>query len=207
MIDAVYPFLGDDVTGLRSSIERLRKFGAGLGQIYVVGPTPVSGRGIVNIYVEDFRKPAHNVMKKIKEAFDATGDDKLLLMNDDFFLMKEVDLEHLPWYYCGELKKYQGGGNRWHVMCENTRQELIKLGYGTKNFGLHLPCVYEKDKFMRIYKRYWAQDDEFSARILYGNIFIGERGVPLEGDVKIWKGDLRDERGVGCCSTARRGTP
>ena len=73
MIDVVYPVLGDDIAGLKSSIERLRKFGKGLGGIYVVGPKPIGGRGIVNIYVEDFRKPAQNVMKKIKEAFVATG--------------------------------------------------------------------------------------------------------------------------------------
>ena len=200
-IDVVYPFAGDDVDGIKASIESLRTFGQGLGTIFVAGPVPVAGKGIMNVLVEDDGKPSKNIMKKIKMTFEATEDDRLLLMNDDFFFTKPVDLVNFPYYYCGEIQKYYGGGNRWHAMCENTRKELLKWGYGTKNFGMHVPFIYERDKFMSLWDRYFEGENEYSLRILYGNMFVGDNGVALSGDVKTWKNE-RVENEIGCYSTS-----
>ena len=151
MIWALYP-LGDGSEDgdeeLRYSLRSLERHAKGVERVVIVGKCPdfIDRGEVLHIEMEESSKefPWWNVMYKIHRAFEETGEPRFFFMNDDFFLVKDVDAENYPFYYRG-------------------------VNRGKLNCRLHVPCIYEREIFERVFEQQcYNFDENVSLRSLYG---------------------------------------
>lgn len=150
MLDIVYPYkAASDHLEINVSIKSLRKFVPIYRNIYIIGDNPQI-EGTIHIQAYDnndlvFGKN-RNIMEKIYLActMPAISDD-FLMMNDDFFWLKQTDITNYP-YYSGSFQ---------HILDRKDtdiyKQELIRTMRDIDNFqyfDIHKPIIYNKVKFM-----------------------------------------------------------
>lgn len=126
---------------------------------------------------------SHSSLRKIIECQDIT--DRFFLFNDDFFILKRIDTLNFKNLTNGTLEK------RIHVLTERQglnpyiqglkemRMELVRHGYDTLSYSVHIPILFDKAILKTVL-------DEFETpmfRSVYGNI----SGEPYEyhRDIKI----------------------
>ena len=107
-----------------------------------------------------------------KAANDADLSDDFFLFNDDFFVMKPFKGKFVN-YYDGtlterveELKEVFPWLNPYGRTLYKLREELKSLGYGEKNFDVHLPMLFNK----QLAKQSIYQCSSPQMRSAYGNI-------------------------------------
>lgn len=170
--DAVYPFGGGDTWELSQSIRLLRKYARGLRDIYVIGED--TGLDVIHIpYIEEDAKEI-NIWKKTAAAcFVPDISDRFLFMNDDHFLIAEID-SFLNEMYGGRVDEIQGAG-QYELAVNRTVYELVNRGLDIKNFDIHCPIFFEKDKFLQVFDEFGV-DNELLMKSCYCNYHRIEGG-------------------------------
>lgn len=127
--------------------------------------------------------PHHDQAVKYLLACAEVEDDDLLLMNDDFFIMKEWKPEN---YNKGILfEQIAQRNDAYGKALANTEQFLLAHGYSTFNYEMHTPMLVEREK-LRIaldeIMPYMQGKQPILIRSYYGNRW--DLKTPRKNDVK-----------------------
>lgn len=171
---------------LRYSLRSLRNLGH--QNVFVVGEKPDWLMNVIFIPVAQDRTKRENVMNNITAAVNNHQvSDDFILMNDDFFIMKEM--QALPNLHFGPMadliesyeNRYPEGSDYIDLM---KKQYELLLEQGIKvpiSYELHSPMMFNKYKMVDMLN---TKGPQYQMRSHYGNIYhIG--GEQAE-DVKLF---------------------
>lgn len=163
---------------IRYSLRSLDKYGSGYDRIFIIGGKPsfLDYDKIIHLeHVDNYHVVEYNVFRKLvylSENTDIT--DNFILFNDDFYLLQEMDLSKMPYYYKREriAVKYKCS-NTFNDMAVLTRQFLLKYKKTIYDFKPHYPIIYNKQKLKELEQLYKLAFKTsplgLSLRDLYGN--------------------------------------
>lgn len=155
-----------------------------INRIILVGEQPkflnYDSDKLVSLRYKETQAKEVNIWEKVLEACkleDLT--EEFLFTNDDYFLLKPVDLSSLPHYHKGDWlsfpwagkKDYQISGS-YNRKANRTFKLLKRLGLTTWHFDIHVPNVYNKKWFKAAYdyfKPFLYQNDGLIISSCYGN--------------------------------------
>lgn len=176
MIDVVIP-LGTgskykDIE-LKYALRGVQKHLKNYRQIFIVGEFPGWCRNVIHIPCEDPYQKEHNIMNKIYQAcLDDRVSEDFFFMNDDHFLLQDVDAPTLPYYHKGHI--YPHGiirsGEPYRTSLTNTYKALSAAGHNDFHFDIHTPIVYNKIMFMHAVAQYdWTVHKSLVVKSIYCN--------------------------------------
>jgi len=153
-------------------------------KIILVGAKPAWYLGESILVSQDQRK-YDNVHKNLITAIESPIiDDKFVVMNDDFYVMKKVD--SFEYAHEGSLfKKYisyqkASSGYVYTKKIKDTHEQLFRMGFSEPlSYELHIPFTVEKQKLSRAMKH-----SNLLWRSVYGNMF--SVGGSQMSDVKVY---------------------
>lgn len=174
MIDVVYILGTGSKWGnneIKYSLRSLEKYGKNVRDVYICGNKPhFVNNKIKWVEAYDIGYASANHWHKVRKFFRQTNVKKVLYMMDDVFFTKDSDLEHYPYYQRGELEIPPKNASTYQICLGNTRKVLQGMHKPIKNFEVHCPIIYERDKFL-------ALTDKFNTlRKQYPN-FVGVRSL------------------------------
>lgn len=150
MIDIVYTLTPNPRTGNRQLIYSLRsieKYLKGYRNIYVIGADPEL-KGLIHIPSTDLKSAAINIKDKLLLACNIHDiSDNFLYMADDHYLLSEHNAPAFSVYSNGnlyDLARTQRGSYKQIVI------ETIKVIPNGKNYNVHAPINYNKEKLKDI---------------------------------------------------------
>lgn len=138
---------------LRYSLRSIAKFGANLGEVYIVGddlPHFVNPYSVTFIKACDIttNKPALNVYYKLCRLFKLTKVERFLLSSDDHFLHHPVDFDKWPLFYKGkEMPKYNSrgvGDKRYTKTMADTRTFMEQYALDLRYWEGHINKLYDR---------------------------------------------------------------
>lgn len=137
----IYPYRKTQSRELEWSIKSLKNIKH--DGICIVGDEPpyeVDAEYIMHLPGEYSSSPHHDQAVKYLLACSKIDDDELLLMNDDFFIMKQWDPQN---YNKGILSQQieSRKNDAYTQALRNTEDFLMNSGYGTFNFEMHTPML------------------------------------------------------------------
>lgn len=187
-MDIVYS-LSDIVSGqLVYSLRSLQNIPH--GRVFFVGGKPMWAKNIIHIPTEQYNTKWKNVPRNLIEVCkDQRVSEDFIYMNDDFFILEMVrDPKRELNLYNGTVREHLDRIQRRTPYIDGMEQtcELLKeLGKEDPlNYELHIPCVFNKDNFIKMFDIYGVKDiDVLHYRSLYGNLY--RTGGKDAMDVKI----------------------
>ena len=154
------------------SLRALDKHCKDIGDVWIVGNRPhFLNNKIKYLWVEDNGSWWQNAYKKTLAAIDAGIGNDFLLMNDDFFMMKDFLAEKYPYYHKGEINDH--ACNKYQEAIVSTKHVLQSLGKSANHYGVHCPMRINAEKYKELAQFYEGKyiNIPVSARCLYGNLF------------------------------------
>lgn len=162
---------------LRYSLRALEKHCQDLDNVWIVGNRPhFLNNNVKYLWVPDNGFWWQNAFYKTVAAIEAGISNEFLLMNDDFFMLKDFSASLYPYYHRGEIKDV--AENKYQEVILNTRRILQASGKPTKHYGVHCPMRINGKKYREIAEYFNNSASPVSARCLYGNLFCRGRKVP-----------------------------
>lgn len=161
---------------LRFSLRSLDKFGKNVGRVFITGDCPdfVDKEKITFLPELDIGKPMINHWWKVDQTFRKTDiGDRALLMYDDIFFCKPVNLAKYPWRWKELLPPDRQDGEYRQCLYNATRW-LQAHNCPCLNYENHIPCIYEKEKFLSMesdYNELKLYDSPMAVRSVYANRF------------------------------------
>lgn len=161
---------------LRYSLRSLDKFGKNVGRVFITGECPdfIDREKVTFLPELDIGKPMINHWWKVDQTFRKTEiGDRALLMYDDIFLCKPVDLAKYPWRWKSELPDLPQEGE-YRSCLFNAHEWLFERNLPVLNYENHIPCIYEKEKFLSMaedYNELKLYDSPMAVRSVYANRF------------------------------------
>lgn len=187
------------------SLRSLSKNVKDSGRVFVTGKCPSFVKNIIHTPVDDIGCKMINHWWKVTQTILQTDiSDNFVLMYDDIFFLKEIELSKYPFYNMGQLGEHITGTPQYRKNLEEARRWLYNNGYGRIDFELHVPIIYNREKFLKlreIYEPYIDKPVAPAPRSIYGNIY----NLPTEyrEDLKIRnKSDTLTIGDVDCFSTS-----
>jgi len=179
MIDVVYilrnkgtRWRNEEIKYSLRSIEKNIKF----NNVFIVGELPrfIDGRKAFLIKADDpYGNKLRNAIHKISLACENKDvSDDFILMNDDFFFLKETD--KIEYFNKGKMKNSKKnhsthGGYYYRAICD-TVDLLGRMGIDDPiDFEVHYPIIFNKKKFIDMVSRVNIED--FLFRSVYGNMY------------------------------------
>jgi hypothetical protein len=209
MTDVVYIFgPGGSKWGDRELFYSLRSVGRHLknfGQIFVLGSFPAFARspGIPFKHLlssDPYRNKQHNQRKKMLElCVNPEISESFLLMNDDFFICRDVDAVTIPAYRQGTIAMHidwrKENPSTYLNSLVNTARALERSKLPDLDFELHVPMPMRRDALKRVLEDFtfdWSVRDGLCARSLYGNSLNlpGVRLMDLKLDSPLTESEL-----------------
>lgn len=140
----------------------------GITEVVIIGECPEFLQNVIHIpFTETSHKQANIRAKILVACNDDRVSDDFCFMNDDVFILRDLDVSAIPYWYSGDLSTYTEEGTK--VLLE----ELGWRNLPTKRFDLHQPIVYNKQKFIEavsgfndkciiksLYCNYWRIEGE-----------------------------------------------
>lgn len=174
MVDVVYPLLQAGVE-LKFSVRSLLANGSNVGKIFIIGDRPAffNASKYIHIPFQDAKNtPYANVWRKLETiALDDRISEKLLWMNDDFYIQQKFDAAAVPNYSRSmDLAKMKILDKDINVLSpykkvlKRTRDVLKARGMTTYHFGTHQPVNFERAKIL-------ATVNEFRSEMAQGVSF------------------------------------
>lgn len=160
-----------DNNELRYSLRSIAKFGANLGEVYIVGdelPPFINPSTVRYLHVRDIttNKPALNVYYKLCRLFKMSKVERFLLSSDDHFLIRPVDLEKWPLFYKGkEMPKdtTKGvGDKRYTKTMADTRAFMEKFALDLRYWEGHINKLYTREAWDELHNWPYVADFEDS---------------------------------------------
>ena len=171
---------------IKFSIRSLAKYGRNYNRIIIIGDRPVYfNEMIVHVPFED--NPMYSKERRIFEKLLAVGEkanifDGFIMFNDDYFLMREIDFNYLPYYFnCSlELKiKKRKNNDIYNQAMLNTQRMLKDRAKDTRHFDIHYPIFFKNFLLKKLADSYdWTLKGGYVIKSLYCNTF------GIEGDYR-----------------------
>jgi hypothetical protein len=190
VIDIIIPLGTGSVDGdneLRVALRSISRYAENLRKVWVVGHIPVWFRE-TDVYRPaprpELKCPKESrISLKVLWAFENLDiSDKAAFWNDDYVLTKACDIEQIRPLYSGGL--WMKRGSPWARSRRKTYRALADAGLPTKNYDIHVPMIFERDKYVLL-RDWW--DKGYVGKSVYGNhMCASESGRGL--DCKLWKG-------------------
>ena len=141
-----------------------------LDRVWIVGNRPhFLNDKVQYLWVADSGFWWQNAFNKTMAAVKAGISSDFLLMNDDFFMLKDFTAARYPRYHRGEIPDV--AVNKYQKVILNTRRVLENLGATTLHYGVHCPLRINAEKYQTLARFYKNDDNPVSARCVYGNLF------------------------------------
>ena len=174
MIDVVY-ILGDGSkwgnNEIKYSLRSLEMYGKNIKDVYICGNKPYFVNNKIKwVEAYDIGYASVNHWFKVRKFFKNTDVDKVLYMMDDIFFTKEFDAENYPYYIRGNLVNAEKGEPSYSICLSNTKEVLEGMNKPIKNFEVHCPIIYEKNKFLDL-------TDIFNSLRKQYQYFVGVRSL------------------------------
>ena len=182
------------------SLRSVQKYLTGYRRIFIIGDEPnflqAPGVSCTCLLTKDpYKSKQHNVARKLLLAcHESRIADSFVLFNDDFFLLKPLDVLHLPFYRSGTLKMHlewqepnREPGDPYMGAMKNTIRQLEAHGLPTTDFEVHTPIAFNKEILSVVLGDSfdWSSQWGLLYRSLYGN-YLRIAGERMPGhDVKI----------------------
>lgn len=158
---------------LRFSIRSAVKF-FNFNKIFIVGELPKWLTGVVHVPVPDNNK---NKLLNARDKYLASTNikelsDNFILMNDDFFFLKQTD--EIPNYTRGKmsdqiLQHQTMAGYYFKSLCD-TKNRLIGMGVDEPiDFEVHAPIIFNKEKLKTVIAMV-GTEKPYLLRSCYGNL-------------------------------------
>lgn len=146
-----------------------------LGRVFITGNRPSFVTNVIHTPCDDIGCRTINHWYKVTQTILQTDiSDDFILMYDDIFFTKEVSLSNYPFYNTGEMRNHTSGTPAYIENIREAERVLKKMGKPTLDYSLHVPCIYNREKFLQlqeIYKPYIKRGLAPSVRCVYGNMF------------------------------------
>lgn len=187
---------------LRLSLRCLEKNAKGLDRVFIVGNCPEWVKNVIHIPAEDTFQAESNAFQKILKGCTSSISDEFLLMNDDFFILKEIDVNNYPVWTRGVLEQKQED-DPYSRSINRTREFLLPYSKVPLNYEVHCPMKLNKYRmlmFEDIAERVKRAETGLLCRSLYGNIF--DKYCKSTPDTKIYKDEWKEPNETGCISTS-----
>ena len=186
---------------LRYSLRSL-KFVKDKGRVFITGECPSFVQNVIHTPEKDIGCRTINHWWKVKQTILSTDiSENFILMYDDIFFIKEVELSNYPYYNRGLIKDHKTGTATYIQNLKEAEKVLTKMNKPTVDYTLHIPCIYNRKNFLEMdfYEDYIHKSIAPSVRCMYGNLF--HKDMPFREDLKIR--NKSDKIGdVDCFSTA-----
>ena len=187
---------------LRLSLRSLERNAKDLESVFIVGEKPRWIKNIVHIPVDDVYTRENNVFRKILTACKLDISKNFFFMNDDFYMTRPFTMEDYPYFVNGGVVSIPNP-SRYQKIQNKTLDKLQSKGINrVMDYRVHCPIIFNKEKFLKLdsyYKETKLENVGYSARLLYGNLFV-DNPIICE-DCKLWSGDKIRDTIQGCIST------
>ncbi len=168
---------------LKYSIRSVVKHAKNHGKIWIVGNEPRCELDCPTTFVPRPHNKNISGHANVRESLKLISNtpecsEKFIFMNDDFFLVQDVEnIGEIPNYYCGLLSPrssnfLKDSPGYWRTICY-TWAVLSSQGYATKDYEVHGPMLMEKSKVITTLGFPWT-DNNVQLRSIYGNVFGGQ---------------------------------
>lgn len=160
---------------LRYSLRSIDNHLKGYGHVWIIGEKPDWLTNVNHKPATDHKNavPDFNIMSKLVGAvIEPEISDTFLFMNDDHYLLQDVQADQYPYYYQGTIGQHvkKRGHDGYGRRCENTEKSLKARNLPTKYFDVHYPILYQKDLFMKnVFRKYGNEKDGMILKSLYAN--------------------------------------
>jgi hypothetical protein len=151
---------------LRYCLRSIEKYAKGVQNIFLIGERPrfLNLEKVLHIPLKDCARKQLSIKRKIEAALHHPHcTETFAFWNDDFVLLRDTDLAHLPVYYSGDLASVSEKGAR-HLL-----PDLKKKGLPTRHADIHCPILYNKEMFTEAMQAFDWQDRDFVIKSLYSN--------------------------------------
>ena len=211
-IDVLIPLKDDSKINYLDLIYTLRSIEKHLknyGTIYIVGKVPKSIKNVVEIPFKELRNEDYrqsNIVNKTIFCLEQIKENNILFFNDEHFLLTDFNALTFPNYQDGEIEPVHG--NDYRYTQQKTLMYLKEHNLPTVNFDVHTPIIYNKEKFLSIFKDLKFDRFGYCIKSIYGNS-LGLKGTYMD-DCKIRhkvtyehaKEICRDKKIVSCNDSA-----
>lgn len=192
MIDILYiigPLGPNFALEAMCSLRTMQKYVPDVGRVFITGRCPefINKGKVIFTPEEDIGCPMINHWWKVKQTIEKTDIGEIfVLMYDDIFFTKPTKLTKYPFYNKGLLGESKEGGQEYQKCLDMTKKWLEKNNKTIYDHELHIPCIYEREKFKEltpIFEKQKRDEHAMAVRSIYGNLF--EVNTPKRTDVKI----------------------
>ena len=174
---------------LKVSLRTVEKHLKGYDKVWIVGMPP---RWIQNANVLEVRdvsktnKQVNAITKLLAVCNESELSDDFVLMNDDFFFLKDIHVEEIKPLYKDDLQflmdRYERIQSRYYYYIRNTVETLGDRH--AKNYEVHYPLIINKHKFKDIFNNI-----DYSKGVVHRSIYMHltrQKGLPISEDVKVY---------------------
>ena len=171
------------------SLRSLEKCCSDVGRVFITGEFPrfVDKSKVIFTPEKDIGCPMVNHWWKVSQTIKNTDiSDDFVLMYDDIFFTKPTKLENYPFFYRGTLLESKEGSTTYQKSLQNARIWLEEHQFPYLDYELHIPCVYNREKFLeldKIFDKIKYSTPAMAVRSLYANMF--EHDQPYRKDIKL----------------------
>ncbi len=181
---------------LRYSLRSIEKHGKNIGKVFVTGERPdfISDEVVFTSCNDDYSYGGVNTNEKILHTLrNNEVSDNFVFMNDDFFLNRDVDLSQYPYYYKRMLSPDEDR-KKYGRSLVYTYYYLVFKEKEHKNFEVHCPILFNKNKFMELNDE-WTLCKKLPLGLQTRSIYCNMHGIKgiKSGDCKIRRFDAVDE--------------
>lgn len=156
------------------SLRSIEKNLEGWNKIYIIGYAPKflnETDRIVVIPAEDYSlRKQENIFKKLLMACeDPFISDPFIATADDIFFKEKTNVNDINHWFHSDLKYLTiSAKGIYQLSVKNTYEYLSKNNLPIKNFDIHMPIRYEKEKMMGLLEVDWTRDHIIKS--LYCNV-------------------------------------
>lgn len=180
-------------------------------RVFIVGgcPNNINKSKVIHIKTEQNSTKWKNSTENVKKACaDARLSDDFILMNDDFFILRQVANPvqefNIAWdtmqkLYDSSLARGAACAN-WYKGMKETKDLLQKQGISDPLcYDLHTPFVFNKAKFLKIFDIAGINDiDVLHWRSVYGNLYLKDTQFIEDVKVRTANDFKQDSKFISC---------
>lgn len=160
---------------LRYALRSLVKYMSNIGMVFIIGSTKPkwASDALVQIKKND---ASHYASINIKDKVMTTCrmqslTDDIIMMNDDHFLLRPFDADHLPYFYQSSLMfKYLENQRLPYGQQILNTVDVLKLNYPTLNYDVHFPIRFNKKLFLELDRFNWSIEHGLLVKSMYCNV-------------------------------------
>jgi len=177
---------------IKYSLRSLEKYGRNYDRVFITGvnPTFLNDTIIYNYHTDNYIANVNHLMKVLWTFKNTDISDDALINYDDNFFVQDVDISKYPYYYKREQIPKEFPISNIHVRSLlATRKILEEMKKPIKDFAVHCPVIYNRQRFYEFIEKFNSlydinsREKAISIRCAYLNYF--EEAGQYMKDVKI----------------------